>query len=533
MRSHTKSIQPLLNSMELQSCPTSVTVVFILYLLSGVSICVVYVLSSMHIRNNMTTGGIPTFPAHQLAVVVPIDAGNIDHALRTIRKWPSTCYPDTRRNTIDLILYYAGAEENWIPTYFGEDIDRLDSSCFATTKFLFGHLTEEEHSYPKNLGGHFYDIFLNQEVRHHLSSYHYLALLQLDEIVGQDSLERLYHAASESQEAFGVKGSIHSGVSLHPTTEMPGSWYLNDIYRSIDGAFVGFLEDNSNQQEYALRSGSSIPVKTKVNYPFSWFLWQQYSHRFVGPTLINRASSLDENDKREQNRGATEMSFVRGSINGQESNNSGGRTYLRHAGGENTISNNGEQCTSLCGSRHQPLPPGLSTVCDSSCFPRGGEDPRFGGYLCGAGDATRYGDGCRLCYTDLDEAQTADEALREHRIRDTREGLQEDCEEGRHVIMCDTLAPPPARGCHSDCTQETKTVCDMRCRDDFSEGMNCNWRGSGALCRPCFTNVELARATNVFGREEGRAPVIMCDTHEPPLPETCKLKDAEGNMRSL
>ncbi|CAM9462251.1 unnamed protein product, partial [Choristocarpus tenellus] len=122
------------------------------------------------------------------------------------------------------------------------------------------------------------------------------------------------------------------------------------------------------------------------------------------------------------------------------------------------------------------FPLGVSTVCDSSCLARGEELPRFGGYLCGDGDTLKYGESCRLCYTDLEEAQIAEEELRESRTRDAAEKMEEDCVEGRHVIMCDTLAPPPARGCHSDCTTESEAVCDMRCKDEHSESMNCNWR---------------------------------------------------------
>ncbi|CAM9390650.1 unnamed protein product [Choristocarpus tenellus] len=223
------------------------------------------------------------------------------------------------------------------------------------------------------------------------------------------------------------------------------------------------------------------------------------------------------------------MLFVHNSGNGQWDKYSGEKTSLLHSGEENAISINGEQCTSLCGSRQQSLPPGASTVCDSSCFPSGGEVPRFGGYLCGADDAPKYGQGCRLCYTDLEEAQTAEEALREKRARDMKGRVEKDCEEGHHVIMCDTLAPPPARSCHTDCITERKAVCDMRCKDEPSEGMNCNWRDNGVLCRPCFINVELARAVNIFGHRRDHDSVIMCDTHEPPLPKTCMLgKDPEG-----
>ncbi|CAM9939166.1 unnamed protein product [Choristocarpus tenellus] len=110
-----------------------------------------------------------------------------------------------------------------------------------------------------------------------------------------------------------------------------------------------------------------------------------------------------------------------------------------------------------------------------------------------------------------------------------RDRLEKDCEEGHHVIMCDTLAPPPARGCHTDCITETRAVCDMRCKYEPSESMRCNWLGHGALCRPCFTHVELARATNIVAHNWGHDSVIMCDTHEPPLPKACMLgKDSEG-----
>lgn len=56
---------------------------------------------------------------------------------------------------------------------------------------------------------------------------------------------------------------------------------------------------------------------------------------------------------------------------------------------------------------------GMSSVCDRSCYPDGEQGARFGGHGCGAGDASEFGDHCRMCYTDLEAARAAEDRLAE------------------------------------------------------------------------------------------------------------------------
>ena len=95
------------------------------------------------------------------------------------------------------------------------------------------------------------------------------------------------------------------------------------------------------------------------------------------------------------------------------------------------------------------LPDGVSTACDASC----GVENRFGGYLCGAGDSQKFGGSCRLCYTDQEAALRAEAELRK-----MDDFYAEGDAEARHVVMCDTMRPPSALGCSSECADKKDTV---------------------------------------------------------------------------
>ena len=108
-------------------------------------------------------------------------------------------------------------------------------------------------------------------------------------------------------------------------------------------------------------------------------------------------------------------------------------------------------CTSACGSEGNAwgLPEGTSTVCDGICT---GDHPRFGGFLCGAGDSDKYGSMCRLCFHDEDKARNVQRLQAEN----SSNLLQQ------RVIMCGSMDPPPeAVACSSECMSKTFTV---RCR---------------------------------------------------------------------
>eukprot|EP00903_Cladosiphon_okamuranus_P008170 g7869.t1 len=89
-------------------------------------------------------------------------------------------------------------------------------------------------------------------------------------------------------------------------------------------------------------------------------------------------------------------------------------------------------------------------------------------------------------------------------------------ERRRHVIMCDTLMPPPASpDCSLKCQKKDDTVCDRSCGTGRFGDYNCNWRGYGANCRFCFNDREKALLANDAAKQRGGS-VIMCDTFEPP-----------------
>ena len=75
-------------------------------------------------------------------------------------------------------------------------------------------------------------------------------------------------------------------------------------------------------------------------------------------------------------------------------------------------------------------------MCDATCGTAGR------GYLCGAGDSVRFGGMCRVCFTDEDVAREA----------------QRKTSGGKHVVMCDTMRPPPAAECTHACGLKKDTV---------------------------------------------------------------------------
>ena len=107
-------------------------------------------------------------------------------------------------------------------------------------------------------------------------------------------------------------------------------------------------------------------------------------------------------------------------------------------------------CNAACGSADiTGLPVGTSTVCDDTCT---AESSRFGGFLCGASDAEKFGYMCRLCYVDVEVARREEQSLA--LTRSDLEGEQE----APHVIMCDTMRPPEAAECSDKCGRKKDTV---------------------------------------------------------------------------
>lgn len=108
-----------------------------------------------------------------------------------------------------------------------------------------------------------------------------------------------------------------------------------------------------------------------------------------------------------------------------------------------------ENCKGACGAADPEFAAqGRSTACDRTCYPGQG-GARFGGFMCGAGDAQRYGSHCRVCYHDVDEARRADNFL---------PGGNGAAADSWHVVMCDTLLPPQPAVCSAKCAMKDDTV---------------------------------------------------------------------------
>ena len=109
-------------------------------------------------------------------------------------------------------------------------------------------------------------------------------------------------------------------------------------------------------------------------------------------------------------------------------------------------------CRHICGYSVKHVEEGVaSKVCDATCVKGlSWMDFRFNGHKCGAGDPSKYGMFCIVCFINQQAAIDADEAL---------SGLNGTSLTSRgHVLMCDIKTPPEAIDCSSDCKGNIHTV---------------------------------------------------------------------------
>lgn len=66
-------------------------------------------------------------------------------------------------------------------------------------------------------------------------------------------------------------------------------------------------------------------------------------------------------------------------------------------------------------------------------------------------------------------------------------------------------------------SQTPAQVCDYRCGSGRYRDLHCNWKDLGETCRLCFRDTSAAHVADQVAMTHG-ARVIMCDTHEPPVP---------------
>lgn len=83
----------------------------------------------------------------RLAVVVPAYVGDLDRAVSSLGRWPSTCSPITQQN-VDLVLYYAEGEEDAAAVDAAAAvIAETAGRCFSNTRTVYAHLSEEVREY--------------------------------------------------------------------------------------------------------------------------------------------------------------------------------------------------------------------------------------------------------------------------------------------------------------------------------------------------------------------------------------------------
>ncbi|CAM9352251.1 unnamed protein product, partial [Ectocarpus sp. 13 AM-2016] len=457
-----------------------------------------------------------------LAVVVPIYDGDEDPAMAALSKWPKTCYYNTL-NGVDLVIYKAEglADEDHLP-----QVPRRSSQCFRQTKIIRANLTQEDNVYPKGASVMFYNMFLDAGVAHSLEEYGALAVVEWDVFVAHStSFSRLYEAAFYS-EPFWVKGSTLGGTEFHQTAHLRDMWHIlghlngNAIYNNTDPAFTQFVNYTLKRWEYSYSYDVALWA-TLSDFPYSWLLWQRFSSHFVATKLISNVGHFDVSDRHVAEAVSQQTLFIHG--HGRSGGNAARPISEISPPSPQIIT---RDCRSACESAAQPhgRAAGVSTFCDDSCSPAwSSAGPRFGGHNCVVGTASQDGSMCRLCYTNQEKALAADQGL----ASSSSDPLTPDA----HVVMCETGRPPPALPCSVACQDVDDTVCDYRCGSGRYGDLHCNWKGLGKTCRLCFRQTPAALVADQVAMTHG-ARVILCHTHEPPLPIASFSKGVKEPMRS-
>ncbi|CAM9930909.1 unnamed protein product [Ectocarpus sp. 6 AP-2014] len=448
--------------------------------------------------------------SRRLAIVVPIQVADLRKAQASLAAWPTRCHSSTLVNT-DLVAYYAGGDDEHVAAMLAT-IEQTGGRCFARTRLVLAHASDKDNERPEIASIQFYKLYLDSTIRRQFADYDALAVMEWNVIVAHDrSFEELYTAAFGGVEPFWVKGSALVSGSSHETVVRPenrttvGHINGNAIYNNTDQTFVDYVNFTATRWEYTLPYDEALWA-TISDFPYSWPLWQRFSRKFVTTNLIANVGVHDVDDREVLDAVAGGTLFIHGTPT------DGGVSMA----GSNELA---ERCTVSCGfqfpNAHSAMAPsGTATVCDRSCYAGGRDGARFGGHLCGAGDVAIYGAHCRTCFTDLGEAEAAEDILAlQERLVLARKGATRT---GKVALeeswRSDEAAWTFGRTVKGWPQQE---VCDRSCGTGRHGDYNCNWRGYGENCRYCYNDRLQAIAANVVARKRGGS-VVMCTTFEPP-----------------
>lgn len=83
----------------------------------------------------------------RLGVIVPAYRGDLERAVSSLSRWPRKCSPVTLEN-VDLVLYYGEGQDDedediTLVTSATDTISKTAGSCFARTRAVYAHLSEE------------------------------------------------------------------------------------------------------------------------------------------------------------------------------------------------------------------------------------------------------------------------------------------------------------------------------------------------------------------------------------------------------
>lgn len=447
-----------------------------------------------------------------LAIVCPFHSGDAAQMVESLTVgWATTCSRNGGPNSrnIDLVLYFSGWRTN--DTRIGEVVHTLagvlEGNCFRTVKIAYADLLPEEDIYPLGPTLQFYKMYLDEKVSMQFAEYGVFALLEWDvTLLDPNAFEILWRSAYVS-DTYWMKGATLKGDTFHESAKYTKYWSMlghingNALYNLRDPEFKDFIAYTKKRHPPHAVSYDVAMWLTIASFPYSWLFWQRYASKFHHTdVMMNAGVNMEAKDMHRQilssggivaGTGGPSLIHVRLRDKGR---------FCADPPVEKPVARVCPDATSGDGK--------LQFVYDETCA--NGEEQRWNGFNCKAS--------CRLCYVKGEEraAREADVALAARHAAQVQRGEISGCYMVPHVIMCDTLMPPPAEECNPECAYEQDSICDSRCLGP-DPPYTCGFRGLGQSCRYCFTTYARAGGTV----HHGQTTSVMCDTFEPPIVDEC------------